>query len=77
MCDQVQQGKKQKSCFPILAAINIVIVLICLPLNLDTTYYGIASVVASTVVDLTMVFLLFDMIWSAIKVRRLNRAAKE
>lgn len=71
------RGKSKNPVFLILAAINIVIVLICLPLNLDTTYYGIASVVASTVVDLTMVFLLFDMIWSAIKVRRLNRAAKE
>ena len=71
------RGKSKNPVFLILAAIDMIIVLICLPLNLDTTYYGIASVVASTVVDLTMVFLLFDMIWSSVKVKRLSRAAKE
>lgn len=70
-------GKSKNILFLILAAVDIVIVLISLPFNLDTTYYGIASVVASTVVDLTMVFLLSDMIWSAIKVKSLIKATKE
>ena len=71
------KGKSKNILFLILAGLNMIIVLIGIPLNLDTTYYSIASIIASTVVDLTMVFLLFDMIWSAIKVNRLSKAAKE
>ncbi len=70
-------GKSRNIIFLILSAFIIGYLLVNIPLDLFGEGSVRAPQIAAAVVDATMGFLLFDMIYSAVRINRLSKEAEE